>query len=969
MKSMKSFTGYFLFILVLNTSSSLPQVTGWVENFNDGNISSWEVIPEHQRTFKLSAENGSLKIAYTRTSSSDPWDNIHFTPNSSIDLSNNKLISIRIKSDVNTQLTLKPVYEDGKNDWVQSSLIGDNSWHTVQFKIANSTNMKMYVMYLYLDGGTTLPKSGSVWFDEVAFGDSAGTAAVEWGECDKAISLTEALLQNALEGNAEGEFPYGTKANLQSSLLNAESIRNSGTKDQKVADQAVLNLYDACSTFEANVNAVQINLVDNRTTKETRYLYLNLKALTQRALLFGMQDVTGYGVGWSGDDDRGDVKDVCGDFPAVFNEDMNQVERGWSIDRVKYRLTSAYNGGAVISMVWHQYDPGNRSFYAADVNNEQIVKQLIPGGTQHNYYKEKLKTIASFLKSLRGKNGESIPVIFRPYHEHLGNWFWWGTPHWASVDEFNSLWRFTVGYLRDSLNVHNLMWIISPPADQIRSGNSYFNVYPGDAYLDLFGGDYYFGSTVTDNDRNTFLQCLQAIGRGAVSRNKLAALTEVGQEALPTKDWFTNVLFPPLKNDSIASNLVYASVWRNASTTHHYAPYPGHPSVPDFIKFYDDPYTLFQHDLPPMYKFPEEDKTPPVFLVSNDSMFLATSVPASIGFSTNERAFVKYSFQDESYQAMPFSFQYGEGGYSHSTSIALVQGETKTIYLKAKDIFGNESTQSKIISVLVDTMQAPIAWTDYRYPVKDWKSGITPIGSGATAATKIQSVRTGYFVRTINLDEDPELMAMVIKGQSGAVVYVNNSEIKRINMLEKTPINYDSDPTASGLFTKTITLDTASLNRFHKGENLVAIEVHGTPQLPVDGFNFKLFTQNGTIIPFNSDWSYYAEGNKPSDIKLSDINLVAYSGSELPKKFTLYGNYPNPFNPTTTIRYDLSNSADVTVEVFNMLGQRVTTLVNEYQNAGRYEVRFNASNLASGIYTVQVRSSSFAKSHKMMLVK
>jgi len=152
---------------------------------------------------------------------------------------------------------------------------------------------------------------------------------------------------------------------------------------------------------------------------------------------------------------------VCGDYPAIYSEDLNKITQGFQIDRVRYRLSSAYNRGGVITMCWHQYDPDGRSFYANEINNEKIVSQILPGGSRHSDYKEKLHRIAFFLKSFRGEKGESIPVIFRPYHEHTGNWFWWGPSH-CTTEEFNQLWQFTVHYLHDSLNVHNLLWAISP---------------------------------------------------------------------------------------------------------------------------------------------------------------------------------------------------------------------------------------------------------------------------------------------------------------------------------------------------------------------------------------------------------------------------------------------------------------------------------------------------------------------------
>ncbi|MGA9291863.1 MAG: T9SS type A sorting domain-containing protein [Ignavibacteriaceae bacterium] len=87
------------------------------------------------------------------------------------------------------------------------------------------------------------------------------------------------------------------------------------------------------------------------------------------------------------------------------------------------------------------------------------------------------------------------------------------------------------------------------------------------------------------------------------------------------------------------------------------------------------------------------------------------------------------------------------------------------------------------------------------------------------------------------------------------------------------------------------------------------------------------------------------------------------------KEFRLYNNYPNPFNPTTNIKYDLPKETFVTIRVYDILGREVATLVNEKQSSGRYIIKFDASDFASGMYICRIKAGSFIKSHKMMLLK
>ena len=102
------------------------------------------------------------------------------------------------------------------------------------------------------------------------------------------------------------------------------------------------------------------------------------------------------------------------------------------------------------------------------------------------------------------------------------------------------------------------------------------------------------------------------------------------------------------------------------------------------------------------------------------------------------------------------------------------------------------------------------------------------------------------------------------------------------------------------------------------------------------------------------------------DVKLVDNNL--------PNKFMLQANYPNPFNPSTKIKYSIpldvnSEASIVTLKVYNLLGEEVATLVNKAQQSGTYEVEFNASELTSGVYIYSLQNAGFSQSRKMLLIK
>jgi hypothetical protein len=91
--------------------------------------------------------------------------------------------------------------------------------------------------------------------------------------------------------------------------------------------------------------------------------------------------------------------------------------------------------------------------------------------------------------------------------------------------------------------------------------------------------------------------------------------------------------------------------------------------------------------------------------------------------------------------------------------------------------------------------------------------------------------------------------------------------------------------------------------------------------------------------------------------------------TEIPTEYKLYNNYPNPFNPSTNIKYQITNCKFTTIKVFDVLGREVETLVNENQSPGIYEVTFDRNNLPSGFYYYTIRSGDFADTKKMVMIK
>ncbi len=329
-------------------------------------------------------------------------------------------------------------------------------------------------------------------------------------------------------------------------------------------------------------------LADKNATPETNALYQTLHQRLKEGIMVGHEDALAYGIGWYGIPGKSDIKEVSGKYPAVFGWELGALERNspYNLDSVYFSDMKEYakqvhEMGGINTYSWHA-DNIVTGGDAWDCKQDSVVRTCLPGGSNHAQFLTWLDIVAGFFADLKDKDGNPIPVLFRPFHEHTGSWFWWGAEQ-CTPEEYIQLWKMTFDYLTETKQINNLIWTYSPAS--VTSEEKYLERYPGNEYVDMLGFDSYMANTpeayMAELDTNLII-----VTDLAKRWNKIPTLSETGSETIPLDNYFTGILWPTISKYEIS----YFLLWRNAINRpdHFYAPFPGHSSCEDFNKMVTD---------------------------------------------------------------------------------------------------------------------------------------------------------------------------------------------------------------------------------------------------------------------------------------------------------------------------------------------------------------------------------------------
>ncbi len=340
-----------------------------------------------------------------------------------------------------------------------------------------------------------------------------------------------------------------------------------------------------------------IKVMEGKKYKSNSTLQKRLVNIADTGFAFGQQDGTAYGVNWYLNDGsntlNSDIKKVSGELPAMIGFDLGHLEHGgiYNLDTVSFALIKQQTIevdqlGGIISFSWHADNPVSQG---SSWDTTPAVHKILYDKKINAKFNLWIERLSRFFKSLKDENNQSISVIFRPFHEMNGSWFWWGRGNCTNED-YVKLWQYTIERLRQH-GVNNILTSFSP--NTMNDIKDFEDFYPGDDYVDVLGVDIYnhngnqnFIKSVEDN-----LSILRAKGEKS---NKPFALTETGNVNMGKDSrWWTEILYPVLEDSGIS----WVLVWRNARKDHYFATFPNENSSEDFKTFVNKSQVLMLPDL------------------------------------------------------------------------------------------------------------------------------------------------------------------------------------------------------------------------------------------------------------------------------------------------------------------------------------------------------------------------------------
>ena len=267
---------------------------------------------------------------------------------------------------------------------------------------------------------------------------------------------------------------------------------------------------------------------------------------------------------------------------------------GVSFDRMRKEIIAQNERGGIVTLSWHPWNPVTGE-NAWDPKGDAVAA-ILDGGAQQQKFDGWLKKVSDFILSLKTNDGKLVPVIFRPWHEMNGGWFWWGASS-CTPAQYNQLYVKTLNILTKA-GCNNIVWAWSPNLGSEKTVEKFLERFPGEKYVDMLGVDVYEFDNNDANYQQNLAATLDVLMEAAKKVGKIPVLTETGCRGIASKkNWFTQTLWPVLQKYQLS----YVLFWRNAwdkPQEEAYLPGVGDGAIiDDFKAFKKEKKVLFAKDI------------------------------------------------------------------------------------------------------------------------------------------------------------------------------------------------------------------------------------------------------------------------------------------------------------------------------------------------------------------------------------
>ncbi|MBK1875240.1 glycoside hydrolase family 26 protein [Pelagicoccus mobilis] len=343
--------------------------------------------------------------------------------------------------------------------------------------------------------------------------------------------------------------------------------------------------------------------IDSGATEETQNLLAHLHHIGWHtdSFMFGQEFPLSYQREMKGINDpaTSDLKEVVGDHPGVHGSDFHfMIDKDpHEIVAHKVAALTAYESGSMVTFDFHWVGKygGTHSWHKEDAKIlYNVVNDNDKRGDVTWFYQSLDEVIRIVNEDLQ------FPIVFRPFHEMNGNWFWWGSKLKGGPETYKQAYRILVDYIKERSDYFLFCW--SPDKDLT------LEYYPGSEYVDIIGFDGYGQGNpkvhwFTVND---MIEQLEAVVDFAAKEDKVAAFTETGYDTknnvdyhTTRPDWWTQSVLDPILASEKASRIAWVLTWINSDWSGPYTPYSGspEPSKEAFQKFHAHEATLFQEEV------------------------------------------------------------------------------------------------------------------------------------------------------------------------------------------------------------------------------------------------------------------------------------------------------------------------------------------------------------------------------------